>query len=247
MPRTARKISFTGYYHVIIRGTNRKVLFYEDKDYEAFLKRIKKYAEEDNVDICAYCLMNNHVHFLLHTDPEDLAQYMKRLGVSYSAYFNKKYESSGHVFQDRYKSEAVEDERYFVTVFRYILNNPVKAGISKAMSYKWSSLNELNNDRDITDFSHIKQFLGKYDVERFMDEEDGDYVMEYNTERNDDEWAKNMFEKILEERGRSTLNLFDKKERKDIIVSLANEGLSKAQIARVTGVSRGVVRGILSK
>ena len=56
-----------------------------------------------------------------------------------------------------------------------------------------------------------------------------------------------MFEKILEERGRSTLNLFDKKERKDIIVSLANEGLSKAQIARVTGVSRGVVRGILSK
>ena len=247
MPRTARKKSFSGYYHVIIRGTNRKTIFRETKDYDAFLKRTKKYKEEDNVDICAYCLMSNHVHFLIHAELENLTLFMRRIGISYSAYFNKKYECSGHLFQDRFKSEVVEDEKYFLTAYRYILRNPTKAGICDPEEYNWSSLYEINYDRGITDFSFIDQYVEKDDLMKYIGEENDDLVMEYDTCKKDDDWAKEVLKKVLDERGETALNMFDKSDRNEIISQLVKEGLTISQISRVTGISRGVISKVIKK
>ncbi len=106
-------------------------------DYKYFLKLLRRFSEECNVTLVAYCLMENHVHLLvndLHSN--NISKFMQKIGVTYSGYYNRKYDRSGHLFQDRFRSETVEDERYLLTVFRYILNNPKKAGICPASSYR---------------------------------------------------------------------------------------------------------------
>ena len=122
MPRSARIMSRTGYMHVIERGIGKQVLFESADDFKFYLDRLKKYCLETGVKVCCYCLMNNHVHLLLHGNLNSLSLTMKKIGVSYSWYYNKKYSHVGHLFQDRYISEPVENEVYFLTVFRYIFS-----------------------------------------------------------------------------------------------------------------------------
>ena len=84
--------------------------------------------------------MNNHARLLLQEREEDIANIMKRINISYVFYFNKKYKKTGHLFQDRYRSEKIEDDSYLLMATRYIHKNPIKAGIvKKAEKYKWSS------------------------------------------------------------------------------------------------------------
>ena len=95
----------------------------------------------------AYCLMSNHVHLLLRVNQEDIGSTIKHLGIMYAIYYNQKYSRSGHLFQDRFKSEPVNDMPYFVTLLRYIHQNPTKAGIvSKVGDYDWSSWKEYTGE-----------------------------------------------------------------------------------------------------
>lgn len=84
--------------------------------------------------------MSNHIHLLLKEGNEELSITMKRIGVSFVHYYNWKYRTTGHLFQDRFKSENVETNRYLLTVVRYIHQNPVKAGIvNRIDEWNWSS------------------------------------------------------------------------------------------------------------
>ena len=83
--------------------------------------------------------MDNHVHLVIKEQQDSISRIMKRLGTSYAHYYNKKYKRIGHVFQDRYKRETIEDESYLLSVIRYIHNNPEKAGICRKQEYRWSS------------------------------------------------------------------------------------------------------------
>ena len=139
MPRHARHISTSGYFHLIVRGIGRQALFEENTDYFFYLSILKRYSEETGVKVCAYCLMENHVHLLVHDLSGAVPLFMKKIGVSYSSFYNKKYERCGHLFQDRYLSENVETEKNLLTVCRYILNNPRKAGICTAETYPCES------------------------------------------------------------------------------------------------------------
>ena len=110
-------------------------MFGEAADYQRFLSSLERFCGETEVKICAYCLMENHVHLLV-CDPESHTPLiMKKPGVNYSQNFNLKYDRSGHLLQDRYKSEAIENNAYLLVVFRYILNNPRMAGICEARNY----------------------------------------------------------------------------------------------------------------
>ena len=87
--------------------------------------------------------MSNHIHLLVREQKEDISSVMKRLGVAYAYYFNKKYQRNGHLFQDRFRSEPVNTMEYFVTLMRYIHQNPLKAGlVSSPGDYSWSSWHE---------------------------------------------------------------------------------------------------------
>ena len=132
MPRQPRTASGTGIYHVMLRGINRQDIFEETEDYVRMLscmqQMLEQYDDQGNrlPPLCtfyAYCLMSNHVHLLLMVNQEDIGSTIKHLAVMYAIYYNQKYSRSGHVFQDRFKSEPVNDMAYFVTLLRYIHQN----------------------------------------------------------------------------------------------------------------------------
>ena len=162
MPRQARQQSSTGVYHVMIRGINRERIFHDQIDFLKMEKILKMVTTDKVTDdtpipagcaIYAYCLMPNHLHILIQEKGEAIDRTMKRIGVSYASYFNKRYERSGPLFEGRFRSEPVSDPGYFIKLLHYIHLNPVKAGIvQKPGDYKWSSWNEYNLDDDKADF-----------------------------------------------------------------------------------------------
>lgn len=140
LPRQQRAKSSSGYYHIMIRGNERKAIFLDDKDRLRFIEILYEKKESNRFSLQAFCLMDNHVHLMLQEGSENIANVMKRINISYVCYFNKKYKREGHLFQDRFKSEVVEDDQYVLSLLRYIHQNPVKAGMVKsAGEYKWSS------------------------------------------------------------------------------------------------------------
>ena len=150
MPRTPRLKSQSGIYHIMLRGINQQIIFEDDEDYIKFIDTLKSYKAISGYEVFAYCLMSNHVHILLKVGKEDLDVIMKRIAGSYVYWYNWKYYRKGHLFQDRFKSEPIDDNEYFFTVLRYIHRNPLKAGITEKIDeYKYCSYNEyIINERN---------------------------------------------------------------------------------------------------
>ncbi len=129
MPRQQRSKSKSGYYHIMIRGNERKNIFLDEQDKSRFVEILNDKKKSVSFYLQAFCLMDNHVHLMISEGVDDIARVMKRITVSYVYYFNKKYKRIGHLFQDRFRSEVVEDDNYVLSLARYIHQNPVKAGI----------------------------------------------------------------------------------------------------------------------
>ena len=109
MPRTARIKSKTGIYHVMLRGIGKQNIFEDDLDKQKFMMLLTEVKQKSQFSLYAYCLMNNHVHLLLKIGKDPLEIIIKRLGSNYAYWYNTRYERVGHLFQDRFKSEPVED------------------------------------------------------------------------------------------------------------------------------------------
>jgi REP element-mobilizing transposase RayT len=99
--------SQSGYYHIMVRGNEKKDIFRDDHDKLRFIEIIKKVKQGNRFYLHAFCLMDNHLHMMISEGKEDVARIMKRITVSYVSYFNKKYRRVGHLFQDRFKSEGI--------------------------------------------------------------------------------------------------------------------------------------------
>lgn len=127
-------------YHVFSRGNNKNRIFWDAQDFRVFIKRIKRYHEKYDFKLYAYVLMPNHFHFLLQTSQIPLSKVMQGMLQSYAIWFHKKYKSVGHLFQSRYTPILCQQETYFLTLIRYILMNPVRAGLADTPEqYPWSS------------------------------------------------------------------------------------------------------------
>jgi len=182
MSRQKREKSSTGFYHVMVRGINKNDLFLEDDDKKYFLQVLTDKKEECNFLLPAYCLMDNHVHLLIKEQTIELPDIMKRVNVSYAGYFNRKYDRVGPLFQGRYRSEDIEDEKYFLAVARYIHQNPMKAGmVSAPESYKWSSYRDyinINRQNTLADTEMVLEMFSckrgnvSEELKNFMVQED---------------------------------------------------------------------------
>ncbi len=251
LPRTR---SETGIYHVVLRGINRQNLFFDDEDYQHFLDTLGKHRPNCQYDVYGYCLMTNHIHLLINENTSDISRIMKRVGTSYALWYNLKYSRSGHVFQGRFKSEAVENDTYLLTVIRYIHNNPVKAGIvHKPEEYCWSSIHDYYGDGKFRSKLLEVRFvleLFDQDIDRSIQA-----LMEFTNTVNQDECLeeepqlrksdKQIREEIEELMGGNPIGMFQNMERKhqnEILNRVKmQEGVSLRQIARVTGLSLSIV------
>lgn len=243
MPRQARQRSDSGYLHLIVRGIGKQFLFEEREDYTFFLSALRRYCGETGVRVLAYCLMENHVHLLVRDSEGCTPQLMKKIGVTYAQYFNRKYERSGHLFQDRYRSEAVEDESYLLAVFRYILNNPQKAGLGPVADYEWSSYAQYGDAGAFVDTALLQDLIGDWEqYTAFLAAGKADDCMEYEAPRRDDAWAKAVIRDCLDGGSGMVLQSCDKAKRDAVLRQLKQKGLSVRQLERLTGINRGVIQ-----
>jgi len=135
------RLEFSGaLYHVTSRGNRKEVIYELDADREAFLSVLAAVCKTYNWGCHAYCLMDNHYHLLIETPDANLSKGMRQLNGMYTQKFNRIHSSVGHVFQGRYKAILVDKESYLMELSRYIVLNPVRAGmVNSAVDWQWSS------------------------------------------------------------------------------------------------------------
>ena len=249
MPRKARKKSSTGIYHVVLRGVNRQCIFIDDADRIKFLSKLLYFKELTGCEIFCYCLMDNHIHLLIKIDGELLATFIKQICGSYVFYFNDKYGRCGHLFQERFRSETVENDCYFFIALRYILQNPVKAGLTKrAAEYRWSSYKDYLISSKVSEvewvlemFSSDKKLAVKLFVE-YVNTPNEDECLDYESKHRVPD--KDVIEYIKRISGREASELInlEKRERDAIIKKVKSmQGVSLRQIERVTGIPKSTI------
>lgn len=255
MPRKPRKKSNSGIYHIVMRGINRQNIFEDDEDKQKFLAVLQHYKEISEYELFAYCLMGNHVHLLLRVGKEPLEQIMRRICGKYVYWYNKKYERIGNLFQDRFKSEPVEDDTYFLAVLRYIHNNPCKAGLVKDMgAYKWSSYSSYitSDKKKNTQLVDVGFALELFDA---VQEKAVKSFSAYHEQPNDDTCldiqnnfpitdreAREIIKRLCEINYAPNLQKLDKQQRDYYLRQLKEKyHLSIRQIERLTGINRGII------
>lgn len=139
MPRCARAVSLTGYYHVFDRGNSKQIIFEDDSDRYRFLSDISDRFARHKVAVLAWCLMDNHFHLMVDDPYDNLSKAMQCALTAYAKYFNGKTGRTGHLFDNRYSRVAVESDTQAVQLLDYIHLNPVKGAIDSLEAYRWSS------------------------------------------------------------------------------------------------------------
>ncbi len=252
MPRKPR-IEIAGFYHIINRGVEQRVVFKANEDYNFFLEQLAILAKSFHITIHNYCLMNNHYHLLIETRGENLSKFMRQLNGIYAIYFNKKYKRSGHLWQGRFKSWYIIDEAYLYTLILYIEQNPLKAKIVKDITdYPYSSCHYFleenipaflkdswiaTNYKD--DKNAIKEFLNSI--------VDTSVLQELKTASSLVE-APNIDKKPNVEKLRKILlNTKNIKERNELIVKCYNEGYSQHMMAKILNISQSAIYGVIKR
>lgn len=127
-------------YHVMARGHERSRIFRDERDRNRFLQLLGTTAQDLAILIHGYCLMDNHYHLLVETPEGGLSRAMKAISGRYSQWFNWRHKRAGHLFEGRFKSVLVQKERHLLELSRYVVLNPVRAGlVERAGDWRWSN------------------------------------------------------------------------------------------------------------
>ena len=159
IPRIARGIADLAAYHVINRGNAKQVVFPFANDYDSFLKLLCKAKERYPLDLFAYCVMPNHFHLIVRpVRGPDLSRFMQWLLTSHVRRHHHRYETSGHIWQGRFKSFLIQEDSHLLVAMRYVERNPVRARlVNSAADWRWSSHREATGQekRHLVDASPI--------------------------------------------------------------------------------------------
>jgi REP element-mobilizing transposase RayT len=160
------RIEFEGaLYHVITRGNQRQEIFRSSEDYVRYLRILDNYKSRYNYVLHAYVLMGNHVHLLIETKEVALSKILQGINQSFTMYFNRKYETVGHLFQGRYKAILCDQDSYLLSLVKYVHANPLRAGVAKTIDeYPWSSHGyyaEQTKNKSIVDTDFILNLFSR--------------------------------------------------------------------------------------
>ena len=231
-------------YHVMLRGVNKQMIFLSDADNLRFLQILQQVKDVSNFALLGYCLMGNHIHLLIQEreEGEPLDKIMQRIQNRFIGWYNLSYDRCGPLFGGRFRSEAVEDERYLVTVLRYIHQNPVKAGICRRMSdYKWSSYGDYADGKalleGLVDTEVAEGMFGKNELLRFFDECSDDVCLDDLTP---EEMEKTYFSIYNEISGGCFDEAFEKlswEQKREIVENCKKKGVPLKKLSEYTGMS----------
>lgn len=162
------RLEFPGaLYHVTSRGDRRKSIFFDDNDRQHWLDILGLVCSRFNFSVHAYCQMSNHYHLMIETLEGNLSQGMRQLNAFYSQEFNRQHGLVGHVFQGRYKAILVQKESYLLELARYVVLNPVRAGIvSDPKDWQWGSYNFTTGEHDAPTWLNTVWLLSQFGKSR---------------------------------------------------------------------------------
>jgi len=158
------RIEFPGaVYHITSRGDGRDDIYYSDEDRERFLKVLSHVVERFGWVCHAWCLMTNHYHLMIETPKGNLSKGMRQLNGVYTQQFNRAHGRVGHVFQGRYKAILVEKDAHLLELSRYIVRNPLAAGMVKSVKdWDWSSYRSTAGLERTPDFACTSWILEQF-------------------------------------------------------------------------------------
>ena len=229
----------------MLRGINHQNIFEDKEDQEKLLQTLEHYKAISEYKLFAYCLMSNHIHLLIKIEKENLDVIMKRIAGSYVYWFNWKYRRCGHLFQDRFKSEPVDDDSYFLTVLRYIHQNPVKAGLCKNVKdYRYSSYLEYLKESRLVDTAFCLGLINQEQFVEFNNEYEDRVCLDFeeNEFRLTDEEAKSIIQKVSKCKNATEFQELDLAKRDKYLKLCREKGISIRQLSRLTGVSFNIIR-----
>ena len=162
------RIEFDGaLYHLTSRGNQRKAIFKDDTDRQLFLKTLAEVVRRFHWLCHAYCLMDNHYHLVVETPDANLSKGMRQLNGVYTQAFNRRHRRVGHVFQGRFKGILVQKDSHFLEVCRYVVLNPVAAGMVKHPGeWAWSSYRASGGKSSVPEYLTVDEVLGQFGKRR---------------------------------------------------------------------------------
>lgn len=242
MSKHVREKSETGFYHVMVRGVNKQNIFADNSDRIKFLFLLKTMTENVSTEIHAFCLMENHIHILIHTEGDNLSAVMQKILLNYVRYFNKKYNRVGHLFESRFKSECINDESYYLTVLRYILQNPEKALICCTLDYRWSSIRAFFNQSFVKTGFAESLFATKADLIHFITARNNDECLDLKlTAEEEDTRAQMIIKIILGRANEKDIDRMSRSKRNYYLREMKKNGVSIRRISSITGIAKSIV------
>ncbi len=162
------RLEFAGaLYHITSRGDRREDIYRDNGDREQWLEILGQVCKRFNWIIHGYCLMSNHYHLLAETVDGNLSRGMRQLNGLYTQQFNRRYHESGHLFQGRYKAILVQKEAYLIELVRYVVLNPVRAGmVRRPEDWVWSSFNAMIGADTETEWLDVDWTLSQFGTDR---------------------------------------------------------------------------------
>ena len=263
MTRKPRETSLTGIYHVMLRGINRQDIFIDRDDFWKFIKTLHQQVNPKDelgrsltprCNIYSYCLMPNHIHLLIRNKTESIGSIIKSIAITYAAYFNKRYERVGHLFQDRFKSEPVNDMNYFLTLIRYIHQNPIAGGITKRVEdYPWSSWIEFLTPEKcqmpVCTTNAVTKRISLDELKALVDEPlpKSAVALESDNEDNDTNLIiEEKFNRFLDDNfnisDSQSLRNLPEAQLHEILQAAISSGFSIRRLAQITGLSRYAIQ-----
>jgi len=174
--RRARLTYKGAYHHVMNRGHGGEEIFYDDESKARFLDILEAKSTAQKIRIFTYCIMDNHYHLILENSSGKLSEFMKQLNGEYGTYYRKRVGGAGYVFQGRFKSTLIQEDKYMNMALVYTLLNPIRAGIVKSVrQYKWSSIRDYfaNRTTSFIDKEFVNKLFGQKEVLRDLVKERG--------------------------------------------------------------------------
>jgi putative transposase len=159
------RLEFPGaLYHLTARGNAQQPIFLDEMDRRRFLQLLSREVQQQHWRCYVYCLMDNHYHLVIETPEPNLSRGLRRLHGTYTQWFNRRHRRVGHVLQGRFKSLLVEKESYLLELCRYVILNPVRAGmVREADEWAWSSYRALAGLQPAPDWLDVPSVLALFD------------------------------------------------------------------------------------
>lgn len=245
MTTIARSLYENGIYHIYNRGHNQMTLYRDINDFIFYLKCIKYCRKTISFQIYSICLMTNHYHILLKDKEKNLPLIMDTINSIYARRFNEKYNHKGSIFDGPFESNPILTDYAFTRVYRYIIRNPVAAGMTDSIyDYPWVTPTKEKDIFNCINFEYVDQIFRnvcKIGYEEYLKSDVDDlWVDDIEIYRMEEELAEQVFNKILYKFTTQTKfekNKIDKDTQKKIIRLAWFRGITLGQLSKFCGYS----------